>query len=157
MTAWELHSEGISCTYITDNAGGHLMQHGQVDMVIVGTDRTTARGDVCNKIGITSALCAHDNNLPFYVSSSPTIDGGSVTECRIFPLKNVPNMRSLYQDRPQRVRSQRYRSHPAGCRGNPAFDVTLNHLVTGLITEAFPKHRKRLCKDVPRLGKGAEQ
>ena len=76
MTAWELESHGISNTYITDNAGGHLMQKGLVDMVIVGTDRTTAKGDVCNKIGTyLKALAAHDNNVPFYVAlPSPTID-----------------------------------------------------------------------------------
>ena len=76
MTAWELESHGISNTYITDNAGGHLMQKGLVDMVIVGTDRTTAKGDVCNKIGTyLKALAAHDNNIPFYVAlPSPTID-----------------------------------------------------------------------------------
>ena len=76
MTAWELESHGISNTYITDNAGGHLMQKGLVDMVIVGTDRTTAQGDVCNKIGTyLKALAAHDNNVPFYVAlPSPTID-----------------------------------------------------------------------------------
>ena len=76
MTAWELQSEGISNTYITDNAGGHLMQRGEVDMVIVGTDRTTAQGDVCNKIGTyLKALAAHDNGVPFYVAlPSPTID-----------------------------------------------------------------------------------
>ena len=69
MTAWELESHGISNTYITDNAGGHLMQKGLVDMVIVGTDRTTAQGDVCNKIGTyLKALAAHDNNVPFYVA-----------------------------------------------------------------------------------------
>ena len=76
MTAWELGSHGMSHTYIVDNAGGHLMQHGLVDMVIVGTDRTTRRGDVCNKIGTyLKALAAHDNGVPFYVAlPSPTID-----------------------------------------------------------------------------------
>jgi methylthioribose-1-phosphate isomerase len=76
MTAWELGSHGISHRYVVDNAGGHLMQHGLVDMVIVGTDRTTAHGDVCNKIGTyLKALAAHDNGVPFYVAlPSPTID-----------------------------------------------------------------------------------
>ncbi len=76
LTAWEMASHGIPHHLIVDNAGGHLMQHGQVDMVIVGTDRTTARGDVCNKIGTyLKALAAHDNGIPFYVAlPSPTID-----------------------------------------------------------------------------------
>ncbi|MEK1887792.1 MAG: S-methyl-5-thioribose-1-phosphate isomerase, partial [Phyllobacterium sp.] len=76
LTAWELKGHGIPHTLIVDNAGGHLMQHGEVDMVIVGTDRTTASGDVCNKIGTyLKALAAKDNNVPFYVAlPSPTID-----------------------------------------------------------------------------------
>ena len=76
LTAWELNNHGVPHTLIVDNAGGHLMQHGQVDMVIVGTDRTTAHGDVCNKIGTyLKALAARDNNVPFYVAlPSPTID-----------------------------------------------------------------------------------
>jgi len=76
LTAFELGSHGIPHTLIADNAGGHLMQHGEVDLCIVGTDRTTAQGDVCNKIGTyLKALAAHDNNVPFYVAlPSPTID-----------------------------------------------------------------------------------
>ena len=76
LTAFELGSHGIPHTLIADNAGGHLMQHGDVDLCIVGTDRTTARGDVCNKIGTyLKALAAHDNHVPFYVAlPSPTID-----------------------------------------------------------------------------------
>ena len=76
LTAWELLQHGVPHTVIPDNTGGHLMQHGQVDMAIVGTDRTTAQGDVCNKIGTyLKALAAHDNGVPFYVAlPSPTID-----------------------------------------------------------------------------------
>ena len=76
LTAWEMASHGVPHTLIVDNAGGHLMQRGQVDMVIVGTDRTTASGDVCNKIGTyLKALAAADNGVPFYVAlPSPTID-----------------------------------------------------------------------------------
>ena len=76
LTAWELGQHGVPHTVIPDNTGGHLMQHGLVDMVIVGTDRVTAQGDVCNKIGTyLKALAAHDNNVPFYVAlPSPTID-----------------------------------------------------------------------------------
>src|SRR5580700_9332573 len=76
LTAWELGHHGVPHTLIADNTGGHLMQHGMVDIVIVGTDRVTANGDVCNKIGTyLKALAAHDNNVPFYVAlPSPTID-----------------------------------------------------------------------------------
>ncbi len=76
LTAWEMAGHGVPHTLIVDNAGGHLMQHGEVDMVIVGTDRTTANGDVCNKIGTyLKALAAKDNDIPFYVAlPSPTID-----------------------------------------------------------------------------------
>ena len=76
LTAWELAKHGVPHTVIADNAGGHLMQHGQVDFCIVGTDRTTRRGDVCNKIGTyLKALAAHDNGVPFYVGlPSPSID-----------------------------------------------------------------------------------
>ena len=76
LTAWELGQHGVPHTVIADNTGGHLMQHGLVDLVIVGTDRVTANGDVCNKIGTyLKALAAHDNNVPFYVAlPSPTID-----------------------------------------------------------------------------------
>jgi methylthioribose-1-phosphate isomerase len=76
LTAWELGRHGVPHTVIADNTGGHLMQHGLVDLVIVGTDRVTASGDVCNKIGTyLKALAARDNNVPFYVAlPSPTID-----------------------------------------------------------------------------------
>ena len=76
LTAWELGQHGVPHTVIVDNAGGHLMQHGMVDMAIVGCDRVTARGDVCNKIGTyLKALAAHDNGVPFYVAlPTPTID-----------------------------------------------------------------------------------
>jgi methylthioribose-1-phosphate isomerase len=69
LTAWELAQQGVPHTVIADNAGGHLMQHGQVDLVIVGCDRVTAQGDVCNKIGTyLKALAAHDNGVPFYAA-----------------------------------------------------------------------------------------
>src|SRR5262249_16986221 len=76
LTAWELAQHGVPHTVIADNAGGHLMQHGRVDLCIVGTDRTTADGDVCNKIGTSlKALAAHDTGVPFYVAApSPSID-----------------------------------------------------------------------------------
>ena len=74
LTTWELGQHGVPHTLIADNTGGHLMQHGMVDIVIVGTDRVTANGDVCNKIGTyLKALAAHDNNVPFYVAL-PSLD-----------------------------------------------------------------------------------
>ena len=76
LTAWELGNEGVPCTLIADNTGGHLMQHGMVDVVIVGSDRTTRQGDVANKIGTyLKAVAARDNNIPFYSAlPSSTID-----------------------------------------------------------------------------------
>ena len=75
LTAWELLNHGVAHTVISDNAGGHLMQHGQVDMVIVGTDRTTATGDVCNKIGTyLKALAARDNGVAFYAARAVALD-----------------------------------------------------------------------------------
>ncbi|MCL4142428.1 UNVERIFIED_CONTAM: hypothetical protein GTU68_066818 [Idotea baltica] len=129
LTAWELGSHGVPHTYITDNAGGHLMQHGQVDMVIVGTDRTTRRGDVCNKIGTyLKALAAKDNGVPFYVAlPSPTVDwtvSNGVAEIPIEQRTTTNGDIGLVQVTPDGT--------PAG---NPAFDVTPNRLVTGLITE----------------------
>ncbi len=139
LTAWELGQHGVPHTVISDNAGGHLMQQGQVDMVIVGADRVTATGDVCNKIGTyLKALAAFDNQIPFYAAvPSPTIDwtiedglkeieieersthevawmsgklaNGDIAEVNILP-PNTPV-------------------------ANPAFDVTPARLVTGIITE----------------------
>lgn len=139
LTAWELAQHGVPHTVICDNAGGHLMQHGQVDMVIVGADRVTSAGDVCNKIGTyLKALAAFDNQVPFYAAvPSPTIDWtiqdglleieieerdgrelawmsgvlatGELAEVNILP----PNTQVA----------------------NPAFDVTPARLVTGIITE----------------------
>ena len=139
LTSWELGSHGVPHTYITDNAGGHLMQHGQVDMVITGTDRTTRRGDVCNKIGTyLKALAARDNGVPFYVAlPSPTIDWTVDDGVAEIPI----------EDRPEREVTHVQGTAEAGgigvvqvtpdgtSGGNPAFDVTPNRLVTGLITE----------------------
>jgi methylthioribose-1-phosphate isomerase len=157
LTAWELGRQGVPHTLIVDNAGGHLMQHGEVDLVIVGTDRTTASGDVCNKIGTyLKALAAKDNGVPFYVAApSPSIDFAISDGLGEIPIE---------------IRSQREITHIAGrtvageietiCVApegspahNPAFDVTPARLVTGLITErgmiganreaiakAFPEH-----------------
>jgi methylthioribose-1-phosphate isomerase len=139
LTAWELLNHGVPHTVIVDNAGGHLMQRGQVDLVIVGTDRTTATGDVCNKIGTyLKALAARDNGVPFYAAvPSPSIDW---------------TLRDGLREIPIEERSAQEVTHLAGrladgtvgtigltpegsVVANPAFDVTPARLVTGLITE----------------------
>ena len=139
LTAYELGSHGVPHTVIVDNAGGHLMQHGMVDMCITGTDRTTAHGDVCNKIGTyLKALAAHDNNIPFYVGLPHyTIDwtlGDGVAEIPIEQREGgeVSHIRGI-DDRGQ---GAIVRLVPEGTKvGNYAFDVTPARLVSGLITE----------------------
>ncbi len=139
LTAWEMASHGIPHHLITDNAGGHLMQHGQVDMVIVGTDRTTASGDVCNKIGTyLKALAAYDNGVPFYVAlPSPTIDWRVHDGVREIPIEERSGDEvSFLQGKLADGTVARMRISPEGTPGaNPAFDVTPARLVTGLITE----------------------
>jgi len=139
LTAWELGKHGVPHTVIPDNTGGHLMQHGLVDLVIVGTDRVTAQGDVCNKIGTyLKALAARDNNVPFYVAlPSPTIDftvSDGVAEIPIEQreAEEVANMTGKTKD----GRIETVQIIPDGSAvANYAFDVTPARLVTGLITE----------------------
>ena len=138
LTAWELRNHGVRHTVISDNAGGHLMQHGQVDMCLVGTDRTTATGDVCNKIGTyLKALSAADNGVPFYVClPSPTIDWTITDGHTQIPIeerdeREVTEMTGIVGNQVTRTRVVSPRSPVA----NPAFDVTPSRLVTGLITE----------------------
>ena len=139
LTSWELKNYGISHNYITDNAGGHLMQHGLVDMVIVGTDRTTSCGDVCNKIGTyLKALAAKDNNVPFYVAlPSPTIDWTVNDGVADIPIEERPETEvSLVKGMHGAGVVSEVKVTPEGSLGsNPAFDVTPARLVTGLITE----------------------
>ena len=138
LTAWELGSHGVPHTYVTDNAGGHLMQHGQVDMVIVGTDRTTRRGDVCNKIGTyLKALAARDNNVPFYVAlPSPTIDWTVEDGIAEIPIEERPAGEVTHVQGKAAEGISQVQVTPRGtAAGNPAFDVTPHRLVTGLITE----------------------
>ena len=139
LTAWELGSHGISHSWIVDNAGGHLMQHGLVDMVLVGTDRTTRRGDVCNKIGTyLKALAARDNGVPFYVAlPSPTIDWTVEDGLAEIPIEErAPRETTHVTGRTRAGGIEPVLVAPEGTEGgNPAFDVTPNHLVTGLITE----------------------
>ena len=157
MTAWELESHGISNTYITDNAGGHLMQKGLVDMVIVGTDRTTAQGDVCNKIGTyLKALAAHDNNIPFYVAlPSPTIDWTISDGVADIPIEEraAREVTHIFGHHEKNSIEEIRVTSEGVSGGNPAFDVTPNRLVTGLITErgVSDASEKALAKMFPDL------
>ena len=143
LTAYELGREGVPHTVIVDNAGGHLMQHGQVDAVIVGTDRTTRRGDVCNKIGTyLKALAAHDNGVPFYVAlPASTIDWSLDDGVAEIPIEaRSPEEVTAIQGRvlsgPAAGQLASVQLSPDGSAGfNPGFDVTPARLVTALITE----------------------
>jgi len=138
LTAWELVSAGIDHHLIVDNGGGHLMQHGQVDICIVGTDRTAASGDVCNKIGTyLKALAAFDNQVPFYVAlPGSTIDWGIIDGLGEIPIEERSQDEVLYVQGLHDGRVEKVRIAPAGTpAANPAFDVTPARLVTGLITE----------------------
>jgi methylthioribose-1-phosphate isomerase len=138
LTAWELGHHGVPHTVIADNTGGHLMQRSEVDVVIVGTDRVTGRGDVCNKIGTyLKALAAADNGIPFYVAlPSPTIDF-TVNDGTRIPIEQrdggeVATMTGKTAD----GRIETVKIVPDGSQvANYAFDVTPARLVTGLITE----------------------
>ena len=139
LTAWELQQEGIAHTVIVDNAGGHLMQHGDVDMCIVGSDRTTASGDVCNKIGTyLKALAAFDNDVPFYVALPvSTIDFALHDGVREIPIEqrhahevsHMQGLDALGQLTKIQVMTE------ASAVSNYGFDVTPARLVTALITE----------------------
>jgi methylthioribose-1-phosphate isomerase len=139
LTAFELGAHGIPHTVIADNAGGHLMQHGEVDICIVGSDCTTATGDVANKIGTyLKALAARDNGVPFYAAlPSSTIDWtieDGVTDVPIEerPAREVTHVRGRAED--GRLIEVEVVSPGSGV-ANPAFDVTPARLVTGIITE----------------------
>jgi methylthioribose-1-phosphate isomerase len=138
LTAWELGKHGVKHTVIADNAGGHLMQHNMVDMVIVGTDRTTFTGDVANKIGTyLKALSAKDNNVPFYVAlPSSTFDWDLKNGLTEIPIEErdpdeIRYVQGLDQGKTRSVLIPPI-SSPAA---NFAFDVTPARLVTGFITE----------------------
>ncbi len=139
LTAWELLNHGVPHTVIVDNAGGHLMQHGEVDVVIVGTDRTTADGDVCNKIGTyLKALAAHDNGVPFYVAvPSPSIDWTIRDGVREIPIEErAAGEITRLTGRQDDGQMATITITPEGsAAANPGFDVTPARLVTGLITE----------------------
>jgi methylthioribose-1-phosphate isomerase len=138
LTAWELAQAGVAHTVVVDNTGGHLMQHGRVDLVIVGSDRTTRRGDVANKIGTyLKALAACDNGVPFYAAlPSSTIDWALADGLAEIPIeerdpREVRTVEGWLADSQVEVLV----SSPASPAVNFAFDVTPARLVTGLITE----------------------
>jgi len=139
LTAWELGQMSVPHTVIADNTGGHLMQKGLVDAVIVGSDRTTARGDVCNKIGTyLKALAAKDNGVPFYVAlPSSTIDWQIEDGLKEIPIEQRDgNELSRITGRLADGRIVEVDIAPEGsAMANFAFDVTPAHLVTALITE----------------------
>ncbi|MBJ88730.1 MAG: S-methyl-5-thioribose-1-phosphate isomerase [Woeseia sp.] len=138
LTAWELAENGVPHTLIVDNAGGHLMQHGQVDMCITGTDRTTRSGDVANKIGTyLKALAAHDNDIPFYVAlPSTTIDWQITDGCRDIPIeeRNPSEVSNVFGKTGEDLHSVNTVASNTAIK-NYAFDVTPARLITALITE----------------------
>ena len=143
ITAWELGQHGVPNTIIVDNAGGHLMQHGKVDLCIVGSDRTTAQGDVANKIGTyLKALAAYDNQIPFYVAlPSSTIDmtisdGLSQIPIELRDSNEIATIEGLLD---KQVVTSLITPKDSKCL-NYAFDVTPARLLSGLITE------KGICK-----------
>jgi methylthioribose-1-phosphate isomerase len=158
LTAWELGQHGVAHTVIADNAGGHLMQHGRVDVCIVGSDRTTSTGDVCNKIGTyLKALAAHDCGVPFYAAlTGPTIDWEMTDGVAYVPIEErsadeVRFMRGRTADGALATVNILPEGSPAA---NPAFDVTPARLVTGIITErgVAPATAEGLRKLFPEMG-----
>jgi methylthioribose-1-phosphate isomerase len=155
LTAWELGKHGVPHTVIPDNAGGHLMQHGLVDLVIVGTDRVTAQGDVCNKIGTyLKALAARDNDVPFYVAlPSPTIDFTVSDGLREIPIEQRSGDEvACIAGKTKDGRIESVQLVPDGSPvANYAFDVTPARLVGGLITErgVIAANRKALAQAFP--------
>jgi len=139
LTAFELGSHGVSHAVVADNAGGHLMQHGKVDLAIVGTDRVTRNGDVANKIGTyLKALAAKDNEVPFYVALPSTTIDWTLASGDLIPIEErseseVTTMTGRLPD----GKIATVEITPPGSRAaNPGFDVTPSRLVTGFITEA---------------------
>jgi methylthioribose-1-phosphate isomerase len=138
LTAYELRHQGIEHTVIADNVGGHLMQHGMVDLCIVGSDRTTARGDVCNKIGTyLKALAARDNQIPFYVAlPASTIDRRLQDGLKEIPIEQRASSELTHvTGMDENGQLQTVALFSGSAVANYGFDVTPAHLVTGLITE----------------------
>jgi methylthioribose-1-phosphate isomerase len=159
LTAYELGSHGVPHTIVVDNAGGHLMQHGKVDLVIVGTDRVAANGDVANKIGTyLKALAAKDNDVPFYVALPHSTIDWTLQEGLSIPIEERSADEVLKM--PGRLADGSVVTveiaAPGSPAGNPAFDVTPARLVTGFITErgVCPATREGLLSLYPeRVGK----
>ena len=158
LTAWELGQAGVPHTVIADNAGGHLMQHGRVDLCIVGCDRVAANGDACNKIGTyLKALAAHDNGVPFYVAMpTSTLDLQLADGLRDIPIEERSGRELTHvSGRTEAGEVVEVQLTPDGSpAGNPAFDVTPARLITGLITErgVVPAHEaalRRLMAQTP--------
>ena len=160
LTAWELLHHGVPHTVIPDNTGGHIMQHGLVDMAIVGTDRTTAQGDVCNKIGTyLKALAAHDNGVPFYVAlPSPTFDFTVMDGVKEIPIEQRSGLEVTHMTgRTEDGRIETVQVTPKGSQvANYGFDVTPARLVTGLITErgVIAPNREAIAKAFPERARG---
>jgi methylthioribose-1-phosphate isomerase len=152
LTAWELSHHGVPHTVIVDNAGGHLMQHGQVDLCIVGSDRTTAAGDVCNKVGTyLKALAAGDNGVPFYVALPvSTIDWRIEDGVKSIPIETrAPEEVTHLSGLTAEGKIGRVQLTPDGSAAlNYAFDVTPRRLVAGLITEhgVFSTHPEDMMR-----------
>jgi methylthioribose-1-phosphate isomerase len=138
LTAWELGKAGVPHTLIVDNAGGHLMQHGEVDLCIVGSDRVAANGDVCNKIGTyLKALAAHDNAVPFYAALPASTIDWSLASGRDIPIEQraaaeVTHITGLAEDGDVRTVRLAPEASPAA---NFGFDVTPARLVSAIVTE----------------------
>jgi methylthioribose-1-phosphate isomerase len=158
LTAWELGSHGVAHTVIADNAGGHLMQRGEVDLCFVGTDRTAANGDVCNKIGTyLKALAAHDNAVPFYVALPHTtidwtLQSGAAIPIEMRAAAEVTRITGRLDD--GRIASVQL-TPDGSAAANYAFDVTPARLVTALVTErgVCPASRDGLLSLYPERGK----
>jgi len=162
LTCWELSQHGVPHTLIPDNAGGHLMQHGEVDMVIVGCDRTTREGDVCNKIGTyLKALAASDNQVPFYVAlPSPTIDWRLRDGVREIPIeqRDVDEVLTVMGRADDGEMASVHIAPENTQAANYGFDVTPARLVTGLITERglCPASEQGLLGLFPEFGSESE-
>ncbi|HOS71961.1 MAG TPA: S-methyl-5-thioribose-1-phosphate isomerase [Bacteroidales bacterium] len=138
LTAWELDQAGVPCTLIADNTGGHLMQHGMVDLVIVGSDRTTIQGDVANKIGTyLKALAAYDNNIPFYSAfPSTTLDFRLNDGLKEIPVEERDEEELVFIEGFNGETIEKIKICPDNVRGaNYGFDITPARLIAGLITE----------------------
>ena len=157
LTAWELAQHSVPHTVIADNAAGHLMQHGQVDLVIVGADRAASNGDVANKIGTyLKALAARDNGVPFYVAvPGPTIDWRLADGTGIPIEERAASEVTHIQGQPEDGSVTSVRLTPAQSdAANPAFDVTPARLITGIITErgVCPATHEGLAQRYPEAG-----